>query len=849
MGEAIHSGFRRRRSHLKSKTVDTLLKIMSLCADDQESQNSLPIVSDAINSGVRRNDSENELTKDKSAEVVIGESESLYIENDISIDDYSIENLDCSIQNYLLTDKNVELLGIEDSMILDEEVGSLVVKEPQQGNVDEVKVVDEHVTNEILEPIRNTEDMQVQSCSSEPNVVKEVVGEHQQEETCLREPVNLDSSVSLLTDTGIENVVNEVAGEHQQEETCLTEPVNLDSSASLLTDLDIEDGEIPDNLGLYNEFVDLIHEDLASNEEKSGGEDQSNHEVIKESEIEAQQQADWGAVEKYMSSTCTPEEILMKKNKRKLDRDYAVGVGNRNLKRGYGDDLLLGAGNGRKEIEEANVDAPAKKARLSDRNLEQGHGDDRLQQAGNSRRENGEAEVAAITKEVELCNRKLERGYDDDWLGDAGTSGREIGEAEVAEKTKKNTKAGEKRSRVFSKERKEKKKMNGRKKRAQTRREQGVKRLRIEPQISKPKPPKYCEFYLKGRCQKGDACKFSHDTTPLTKSQPCKFLPLQQCLKGDDCPFDHELSKYPCNNFATNGSCFRGDKCLFSHKIVETPKASEVSPTEAVSQPSPNNLNTKRSQNSKNITPCTPSNISSGASLKTPSRTGSEVHNNPEQSVLEKLRSPAQPPKGVALLSFGNSPSNNSSVRPPAQPPKGVTLLSFGNSPPNKSSIKPAAQPPKGVTLLSFGNLPLNNSSNKTNSNGTEASSQIDQETLKTPKSSNQLFQKTTPSTPASAGQGSQNPSQNLQNKNPAQRAPSSTLSFAAKYESEMMKNRSKTPTGLSTTATATANSSKTPSCNTAASSSIDNIQNRLLKASPLLQEFLFGFGGTDGKL
>ncbi|KAI3940989.1 hypothetical protein MKW92_008030 [Papaver armeniacum] len=743
MGEAIHSGFRRRRSHLKSKTVDTLLKIMSLCADDQESQNSLPIVSDAINS-------ENELVKDKSAEVVI---------------------------------------GLEDSMILDDEVGSLVVKEPHKVNVDEAKVVDEH----------------------------EVAGEHQQEETCLTEPVNLDSSVSLLTDTGIENVVKEVAGEHQQEETCLTEPVNLDSSASLLTALDIEDGEIPDNLGLYNELVDLIHEDLAPNEEKSGGEDQSHYEVIKESEIEAQQQDDWGAVEKYMSSTCTPEEILMKKNKRKLDRDYAVGVGNRNLKQGYGDDLLLGAGNGGKEIEEANVDAPAKKARLSDRNLEQGYRDDRLQQEGNSRSENSEAKVVAITKEVELCNRKLERGYDDDWLGDAGTSGREIGEAEVAEKTKKNTKAGEKRSRVVN-DREEK--------RAQTRREQGVKRLRIEPQISKPKPPKYCEFYLKGRCQKGDSCKFSHDTTPLTKSQPCKFLPLQQCLKGDDCPFDHELSKYPCNNFASNGSCFRGDKCLFSHKIVETPKPSDVSPTEAVSQPSPNNLNTKRSQNSKNDPKST---------------------RTLEQSLLEKLRSPAQPPKGVALLSFGNSPSNNSSVRPLAQPPKGVTLLSFGNSPPNKSSIKPAAQPPKGVTLLSFGNSPLNNSSKKMNSNSTEVSSKIDQETLKTPQSSNQLFQKTTPSTSASASQASQNPSQSLQNKNPAQRAPSSTLSFAAKYESEMMKNRSKTPTGLSTTTTA--NSSKTPSSSTAASSSIDNIQNRLLKASPLLQEFLFGFGGTEGKL
>ncbi|KAI3919198.1 hypothetical protein MKX01_018837 [Papaver californicum] len=426
----------------------------------------------------------------------------------------------------------------------------------------------------------------------------------------------------------------------------------------------------------------------------------------------------------------------MKKNKEKLDRDYALGIGNRNLKRGYGDDLL--AGNRGKEID--NDDATTKKLRLSDRNLERGYGDDRLQEAGNNGRENSEAKVAATAKEVGFCNRILELGYEDDWLRDARTSGKENGEAKVAETTKKlqDTEAGEKRSRVLSKERKAKKKMNERKKRAQTRKEQGVRRLRIEPPISKPKAPKYCEFYLKGRCQKGDSCKFSHDTTPLTKSQPCKFFALQQCLKGDDCPFDHQLFKYPCNNFASNGSCYRGDKCLFSHKIVETPKPPDVSPAEAVSQPSQNNLNTKRSQDIKNISPCTLSNVPSGASLKTPSTIGTQVHKNPKQSVLGKLRPPAQPPKGVTLLSFGNSPPNNSSMRPPAQTPKGVTLLSFGNSPPN-------------------------NSSDKTHSNDTEPSTQKVQETLKTPQSSNELFQKTTPWTLSSASQYSQNPLQNAQ--------------------------------------------------------------------------------------
>ncbi|XP_026427000.1 zinc finger CCCH domain-containing protein 7-like isoform X1 [Papaver somniferum] len=770
MGEVIfHSRFRHRRSHLKSKTVDTLLKIISLCADDdqEESQISSPIVSDALNSGVRRNDSENELVKDKNVEVLLGECEKLSIVNDLSVDDYSIENENLLTENVnwamasnLLSDENVEPLGVEDSRILDGVASSVVkncsdnnIEEPQQGNVDEIKVVDEHVTDEIREPIRITEDMQMQSSSSE------------------------------------QNVVNGVGGESQWGEMGLTEPVNLDSSIRCLTDMDIEDDEIPDGLGLYNEFVSLIHEGLAQNEEKSGGEDHIYYEVIKEREVENEHQDDTGAEENHMSSTCIQGEIQLKTNGGKLDR---------NLKRGYGDDLLQGAGDSGKENDEANVDAITKRVCLSDRNLKRGYGDDWLQEVGDSGRENSKSKAAAATEEVGLCNRKLERGYEGDWLRDSRTSGKGNGGAKATETTKKlqNTKVGEKRPIILSKEIKAKKKMNERKKRAQTRKEQGVKRLRIEPPISKPKVPKYCEFYLKGICQKRDSCKFSHDTTPLTKSQPCKFLALQQCLKGDDCPFDHQLAKYPCSNYATSGSCFRGDKCLFSHKIGKTSKPYDVSPTEAVSQPLPNNLNSKSSLNTKNISPCTLNIISSGASLKTPSSTGNQFLKNPEQSVLGKLR-------------------------PPAQPPKGVTLLSFSKTPPN-------------------------NSSNKADSNSTEASTRKDQESLKPPPSLDELFQKNTTSTPSSASQYSQNPLQNVQNKNSAKRAPSSTLNFAAKYESEMKKNRSKTPTGLSTTNTTT-DSSKTPT--STASSSIDNIQNRLLKASPLLQEFLFGFGGTDGKL
>ncbi|KAE8802864.1 Zinc finger CCCH domain-containing protein 7 [Hordeum vulgare] len=123
-----------------------------------------------------------------------------------------------------------------------------------------------------------------------------------------------------------------------------------------------------------------------------------------------------------------------------------------------------------------------------------------------------------------------------------------------------------KRKRLLTEERKAKKTKNKRVKRAQQRIADGVKKLKLAPVI-KPKPVKFCHFYMHGKCQLGNACKFSHDTTPLTKSKPCTHFARGSCLKGDECPYDHELSKYPCHNFVENGMCFRGDKCKFSHVV------------------------------------------------------------------------------------------------------------------------------------------------------------------------------------------------------------------------------------------------------------------------------------------
>ncbi|OMO67272.1 Zinc finger, CCCH-type [Corchorus capsularis] len=113
---------------------------------------------------------------------------------------------------------------------------------------------------------------------------------------------------------------------------------------------------------------------------------------------------------------------------------------------------------------------------------------------------------------------------------------------------------------------KEKKKRNKRKRRAEKNKQLGVKRLKLET-VLKPRVVSYCRHYLKGRCYEGEKCKYSHDTVPLTKSQPCCHFARQSCMKGDECPFDHELSKYPCTSFMTKGSCVRGDACLFSHKM------------------------------------------------------------------------------------------------------------------------------------------------------------------------------------------------------------------------------------------------------------------------------------------
>ncbi|KAG1367636.1 zinc finger CCCH domain-containing protein 7 [Cocos nucifera] len=222
---------------------------------------------------------------------------------------------------------------------------------------------------------------------------------------------------------------------------------------------------------------------------------------------------------------------------------------------------------------------------------------------------------------------------------------------------------------ALTEERKAKRKKAKKRKRAQKEREQGVKRLKLQP-ISKPKTVKYCNFYLMGRCQQvnvptavlvplcigtGDLCKFSHDTTPLTKSQPCTYFARDSCLKGDDCPFDHQLSKYPCHNFSSKGMCSRGDKCKFSHKIT-TNEASSSMPiiSESKSPLTSEKLNFRK-QNSTNIT----SVVARGPPKPTASSTPLPIHKNMEGGTIKPQKIPMRIPNGICFLSFGKGPSES----------------------------------------------------------------------------------------------------------------------------------------------------------------------------------------------
>uniref|UniRef100_A0A0D9V257 C3H1-type domain-containing protein n=1 Tax=Leersia perrieri TaxID=77586 RepID=A0A0D9V257_9ORYZ len=209
-------------------------------------------------------------------------------------------------------------------------------------------------------------------------------------------------------------------------------------------------------------------------------------------------------------------------------------------------------------------------------------------------------------------------------------------------------KQGNKRKRAFTEERKAKKTKNKRIKRALQREAEGVKRLKLQPVI-KPKVVQDCRFYLLGKCQQGNMCKFSHDSTPLTKSKPCTHFARGSCLKGDDCPYDHELSKYPCHNFMENGMCIRGDKCKFSHVTPTAEAPSTVDAKNSNASSVPEKTNCREQPSSQKI-----STVYSGEPTSAPTKHHSILKNLAGLSGnAQKI--PVHVPKGIQFLPFNKA--------------------------------------------------------------------------------------------------------------------------------------------------------------------------------------------------
>ncbi|XP_075081525.1 uncharacterized protein LOC107763042 isoform X1 [Nicotiana tabacum] len=278
-----------------------------------------------------------------------------------------------------------------------------------------------------------------------------------------------------------------------------------------------------------------------------------------------------------------------------------------------------------------------------------------------------------------------------------------IDAAEDADIGKKKKKGG-----PLTKEKRAKKKAKERIKRAEKNRKLGVKRLKLPP-VVKPKVVAYCRHYLKGRCSEGEKCKFSHDTTPLTKSKPCCHFARQSCMKGDDCPFDHQLSKYPCNNYASIGFCSRGADCLFSHEItvkmaaVTSPTASNL---ELMSPSAPSNSNSLMQINTYGVSH-KDVNSSSGSAGFVPGKCT-------ERTVLEPVQKPAAcTPKGVTFLSHGKSLQGDARKHEKAglsskADDVGKLSCQMIHNKHEKAGLMKGVSPrtPQGINFLSFGQAP-----------------------------------------------------------------------------------------------------------------------------------------------
>ncbi|KEH33883.1 hypothetical protein MTR_3g053340 [Medicago truncatula] len=206
----------------------------------------------------------------------------------------------------------------------------------------------------------------------------------------------------------------------------------------------------------------------------------------------------------------------------------------------------------------------------------------------------------------------------------------------------------------------------------------------------------------KKKNKKGDECNFSHDAIPLTKSKPCvHYAHHRSCMKGNDCPYDHDLFNYPCSNFVSKGSCYRGDACLFSHQVQtsqDIPTPTNACKPELKSPLSSGNTNFSTPLN----------NHGTGSVQQTNSNSkGIYSHTNVEHKVTDVSQTkPTSAPKGIRFINVANL-SPTTPKQDTVQPNKGNlvhggTCADKGQNTVEISKKIPAVMP-KGVNFLSFG--------------------------------------------------------------------------------------------------------------------------------------------------
>ncbi|XP_076913427.1 uncharacterized protein LOC143572047 [Bidens hawaiensis] len=301
--------------------------------------------------------------------------------------------------------------------------------------------------------------------------------------------------------------------------------------------------------------------------------------------------------------------------------------------------------------------------------------------------------------------------------------------------TNKDAPNEKKKKRALTQERKAKKKKKDRLKRAEKNRKLGIKRLTLQPVI-KEKKITYCRHYMNGRCHEGEKCKFSHDTIPLTKSNPCCHFARHACMKGDDCPYDHDLSKYPCKNYQTKGSCNRGSDCMFSHEVLPSEDSLNESNKSKPEQKTPSNSGSKKVEAKSYLVPkfvdVTPKVDSAVKEITKMPLLNQDSKEKPKGPLVihdsEKItRTPIVVPRGINFLSFGkkagiescSSPKVDSEVKEITKmPPLVQESEEKTKGPPVVHDFEEISQitktpsvVPRGINFLSFGKKPgLDNS-------------------------------------------------------------------------------------------------------------------------------------------